>query len=68
MILVPQWGADSRFSGQETANALNEVSSHWRVEERFGTNPVLVNYSQPNPSGDPAFAIATLDRHRIPPD
>jgi len=66
VILVPRWGADSRFSGQEIADALNEVSRHWRVEKTFGTNPVLVNYSQPNPSGDPAFAIATLERRRIP--
>jgi hypothetical protein len=66
VILAPRWGADPRFEGQETADALNEVSRHWQVVKTFGTNPVLVNYSQPNPSGNPAFAIATFEGRRIP--
>jgi hypothetical protein len=65
VILVPRWGADERFAGKEVAEALNEVGRHWQVQASFGTNPVLVNYSQPNPWGNPAFSIATLDRRRI---
>jgi hypothetical protein len=65
VVLVPRWGADQRFEGKETAEALNRTASHWEVQATFGSNPVLVNYSQPNPWGNPAFAIATLDRRRI---
>jgi hypothetical protein len=65
VILAPRWGADARFEGRELADVLNHLSAPWRVEATFGTNPVLVNYSQPNPWGDPAFAIATFDRRRI---
>jgi hypothetical protein len=60
--MAPQWGADERFAGRELAQTLNEISGHWRVVARFGANPVLVNYSQPVPSGNPAFALAILDR------
>ena len=67
VIMVPRWGADPRFEGQTLANALNEASRHWRVLKTFGTKPVLVNYSQPTANGDPAFAIALLDRGGPPP-
>jgi hypothetical protein len=60
VILVPRWGADSRFPGQELASVLNDLSRRWRAIEMFGTNEVLVNYSYPNPRGDPAFAVAVV--------
>lgn len=59
-ILVPRWGADSRYPGQEVADTLNQLWRRWRVVQRFGTNDVLVNYSRSTPSGDPAFAVAVL--------
>jgi hypothetical protein len=62
IIMLPRWGADVRFSGAERADALNAVASHWRIVTEFGANPVLVNYSQPVPSGNPAFALAVLER------
>jgi hypothetical protein len=62
VILSPRWGADRRWPGQERAPALNELTSGWRVLERFGTNDVLVNYSYSTPWGDPAFAVALLNR------
>jgi len=60
VIMVPNWGADARFAGQDLADALNDLSRHWRVMKTFGTNKVLVNYSHSTPRGDPAFAIAVL--------
>lgn len=60
VILIPHWGADDRFPGQETAPALNALAARWRVMAAFGTNDVLVNYSYPNPWGDPAFVAAVL--------
>lgn len=58
VILVPRWGADPRYRGADVASTLNDLMSSWRVVARFGTQDVLVNYSYPNPRGDPAFAIA----------
>jgi hypothetical protein len=60
VILAPRWGADTRFPGQELAPELNDLSRSWRVLRSFGTNDVLVNYSYPNPWGDPAFSVAVL--------
>ena len=60
VIMAPRWGADSRFPGGGQVNALNEISRRWHALQSFGTNPVLVNYSYPNPWGDPAFAVAVL--------
>jgi len=60
LIMVPRWGADTRFAGQERANVLNDLARQWRVIESFGTNAVLVNYANPVPFGDPAFAVAVL--------
>jgi len=60
VIMVPRWGADARYAGQELADALNDLSRRWRVIKTFGTNPVLVNYSSSTPWGDPAFAVANL--------
>jgi hypothetical protein len=62
VVMVPRFGADERFSGGEAAATLNHLTTHWRVVTSFGTNPVLVNYSQPVPSGNPAFTLAVLDR------
>jgi hypothetical protein len=62
VLLVPQWGADARFPQAEVADALNEAGRRWRVVRTFGANPVLVNYSQPVPSGNPAFAAAIVER------
>jgi len=39
---------------------LNDLARQWRVIESFGTNAVLVNYANPVPFGDPAFAVAVL--------
>jgi hypothetical protein len=64
VIMLPHWGADSRFPGQDTADALNRVSQRWHVMKTFGTNPVLVNYASPTPWGDPAFDIAVVGRPR----
>jgi hypothetical protein len=63
MILAPRWGEDPRFPGGELASALNETTGRLRVVEEFGINPVLVNSSQPVPSGSPAFVLAELDPH-----
>ena len=60
VILVPHWGADDRFSGQELADSLNSLSQRWRVLKTFGTNDVRVNYRPATPRGDPAFSIAIL--------
>jgi hypothetical protein len=60
IIMVPRWGADSRFDGQEVAVDLNAIGRRWHAMKTFGTNDVLVNYSYPNPWGDPAFGIAVL--------
>ena len=60
VILVPRWGADRRSPGQSTADALNAIGRRWRVTKTFGSNNVLVNYSQATAWGDPAFAIAVL--------
>jgi 4-amino-4-deoxy-L-arabinose transferase-like glycosyltransferase len=60
VILAPTWGADARYPGQDSVPALNELSRRWRAMKSFGTNDVLVNYSYPNPWGDPAFAVAVL--------
>ena len=61
VIMVPRWGADARYpDGQKLADVLNHLSRRWRALETFGTNEVLVNYSYPNPRGDPAFAVAVL--------
>jgi len=62
VVMVPRWAADDRFGGQNLAPLLNDLTLSWRVVETFGANPVLVNYSQPVPSGNPAFALAVLDR------
>jgi hypothetical protein len=60
VILVPRWGADQRFAGQDVADSLNALDRRWPVIRNFGTNDVLVNYSYSTPWGDPAFAVATL--------
>ena len=65
VIMVPHWGADARFPGQETADVLNKLSRDLQVIKTFGTNPVLVNYTEPAPWGDPAFDIAVLGRQQI---
>ena len=67
VIMLPRWGADPRSEGQTLADALNEASRTWRVLKTFGTKPVLVNYPQPTAHGDPAFAIALLERGAQPP-
>jgi hypothetical protein len=60
LIMLPRWGADARFPGQELADILNGVTRGRRAMKTFGTNDVLVNYSHQNPWGDPAFAVAVL--------
>jgi hypothetical protein len=68
VIMIPRWGADARFPGQDVADRLNRASSHLRVVKSFGSNPVLVNYSEPAPWGDPAFSIAVLGRQQMSPE
>ncbi len=58
--MVPHWGADERYAGQDLADGLNKLSQRWRVLKTFGTNDVRVNYSPATPRGDPAFSIAIL--------
>jgi 4-amino-4-deoxy-L-arabinose transferase-like glycosyltransferase len=60
VIMAPHWGADRRSPGQQAANALNGLSTQWRVLKAFGTNDVLTNYAFATAWGDPAFAIAVL--------
>jgi hypothetical protein len=60
VVMVPRFGADSRYSGQERANALNKIARRWQVIQTFGTNDVLVNYTYATAWGDPAFAVAVL--------
>jgi hypothetical protein len=60
VILVPRWGADRRFSGQEVAAKLNELAPRWRAVRTFGNEAVRVNYSSSTPRGNPAFSIAVL--------
>lgn len=60
VILVPRFGADDRFRGADVAPALNQLTASWRVLRRYEGNDVLVNYSHPVPSGNPAFAIAVI--------
>ena len=60
VIMVPHWGADARYAGQDVADTLNNLSQRWRIIKTFGTNDVRVNYSPATPRGDPAFAIAVL--------
>lgn len=60
VMLVPHWGADRRTPGQSTADALNALSTQWRVIRRFGSNDVLVNYLFATAWGDPAFSVAIV--------
>lgn len=60
VIMAPRWGADRRSPGQRAANALNGLSTQWRVLKAFGTNDVLINYTFTTAWGDPAFAIAVI--------
>jgi len=67
VLLVPTWAADERFPGQETAQALNDVAHRLQAGKTFGTNPVLINYTAPVPTGNPAFAMVALGRgHTLP--
>ena len=60
VMLVPRWGADRRTPGQSTADALNALSTQWRVIRTFGSNDVLVNYLFATAWGDPAFSVAIV--------
>ena len=62
VLLLPHWGADERFEGQKLADTLNAVASGRTPLKSFGRNPVLVNYAEPVPWGDPQFAIVDLAR------
>ena len=62
VVLVPHWGADERFEGQKLADQLNGVATGLTPMKSFGRNPVLVNYAEPAPWGDPQFAIVALPR------
>jgi hypothetical protein len=60
VLLLPHWGADERFEGQKLADQLNTLGSSLTPLKSFGRNPVLVNYAEPAPWGDPQFAVVTL--------
>lgn len=60
VMFVPRWGADRRSPGQKAADALNALTSRWKVVKTFGSNDVLVNYWSATAWGDPAFAIAIV--------
>jgi hypothetical protein len=60
VLLLPHWGADERFEGQKLAEQLNTLGSGLTPLKSFGRNPVLVNYGEPAPWGDPQFAVVTL--------
>jgi hypothetical protein len=60
VLLLPHWGADARFEGQKLADLLNAIASGRTPLKSFGRNPVLVNYAEPAPWGDPQFAIVNL--------
>jgi hypothetical protein len=60
VLLVPRWGADTRFPNGEVAAVLNRMAGRWRALREFGSNDVLVNYSYSTPWGDPAFAVCML--------
>jgi hypothetical protein len=62
VLLLPHWGADERFEGQKLADTLNGVAGGRTPLKSFGRNPVLVNYAEPAPWGDPQFAIVDLAR------
>jgi hypothetical protein len=62
VLLLPHWGADERFDGQKLADQLNGVGTGLTPLKSFGRNPVLVNYAEPAPWGDPQFAIVALSR------
>jgi hypothetical protein len=64
VVLLPRWGADLRFHGSERAERRNKASEGWPAIATFGANPVLVNYAQPVPDGNPAFSVAVL-QHRF---
>jgi hypothetical protein len=67
VIFVPAWGADERFEGQQVADALNGLSKQLHVVKTFGSKPVLVNYAEPVPEGDPQFGIAVLGQQTLTP-
>jgi hypothetical protein len=62
VVLVPHWGADERFEGRKLAEQLNGLSTGLTSMKSFGSNPVLVNYAEPAPWGDPQFVIVALPR------
>lgn len=62
VVLLPHWGADERFEGQKLADQLNGLAGGLTPMKTFGRNPVLVNYAEPAPWGDPQFAIVALTR------
>lgn len=60
LLLLPRWGADARFPGGELAATLNGLGGMLKPVASFGANPILVNYTEPVPWGDPAFGIVPL--------
>lgn len=60
LLLLPRWAADDRFEGKEVAARLNEIGRMLKPIVRFGSNPVLVNYTEPVPWGDPEFGLAPI--------
>jgi len=63
-ILIPKFGCDSRGGRKAEASAEAANASFTRFDVhplfQFGTNPVLINYPEPVPRGDPEFAVAAL--------
>lgn len=59
-ILVPEWDADTRLEGADAVDTLRAAAAALVPVVRFGSHPVLVNYSEPVPWGDPRFGIAPI--------
>lgn len=58
-VLVPKWGADSRFSGGELVAALNQAmdDAPMRTVKSFPGRGLKINYPIPVPTGNPGFDI-----------
>lgn len=56
-VLIPTWGRDPRFEGEELALKLNAAAAQFQPVASFGERPVLVNYRYPVVEPDPRFGI-----------
>lgn len=63
VVLVPRWGFDPRFPGEEQAAALNEAADDagMKVLQSFGGRNLKFNYPVAAPTGRPAVEIRLLN-------